>query len=88
MTTYPDPRPVPESILRPIYVPNNFFTAPWGYHDEVTLETGMKKPHNRLTLGGQDETDVRVVAKMAAEVLQRIQRVVKVSSVDKVVVPC
>jgi methionyl aminopeptidase len=77
MTSYPDPLPVPDSIPRPPYVPRNFFTAPWGEHDEVSYTDGrvegaedMEKRTERL----------EVVAGMAAEILQKAGKMLQVSN--------
>ncbi len=75
MTFYPNPRPVPDSIPRPAYVPRNFFTAPWGDHD-VPLQPDQVD--ERIDLGTEEVEAVRKVARMAAEVLKDVGKVVRV----------
>jgi methionyl aminopeptidase len=77
MTAYPDPLPVPSHIPRPPYVPRNFFTAPWGEHDEVSQTAGRAKGVEDLS---KREEGLKVVAGMAAEVLQKIGKMVQVSA--------
>lgn len=76
LTSYPTPLPVPHHIVRPAYVPLDFF----GDSSGVTAKHAKESPvaEKRINLGGDDERAVRRVAKMAAEVLQEIGKLVKV----------
>lgn len=78
MTSYPDIRPVPTSIPRPPYVPANFFDASWGEHDPVEMDESSHLARG-IQMGGVDEAKIKRVARMAAEVLTEIGRLVKVS---------
>ena len=76
MTSYPDPRPVSTSIPRPTYVPVNFFTAGWGYHDPVDP---LDNSRDAVALGTDEEKRVRAAGKLAAEILANVKRHIKVS---------
>lgn len=72
MTTYPDPRQVPDGIKRPPYVPSNFFTDGWGDHEpgsEVKLE-------ERLGMEGRE--GVRRAGKVVAKLLREVGRMIRV----------
>lgn len=81
METYPDPRPVPESIPRPGYVPVNFFTAPIWEHDEPKGEPKA----GRLTPSEIEK--VTRAGKLAAEVLREIGSLVKVCTAVNALMP-
>ena len=78
MTTYPDPLPVPASIPRPPYVPSNFFTAPWGEHDQPSFQEGRVQ----VDEGKRDSVErvqaLLQVGGMAAEILQMVERKIRV----------
>ncbi|BEI84756.1 hypothetical protein CcaverHIS002_0501570 [Cutaneotrichosporon cavernicola] len=73
MEVYPPPRPVPESIPRPAYVPANFFTAPIWEH----LPGGEEVGNEGITLGSREEDGVRAAARMAGEVLRAVGQIVE-----------
>jgi methionyl aminopeptidase len=73
MTTYPDIRHVPEAIPRPPYVPSNFFTDGWGDH----LPGSDTKYPTELGTGGVE--GVRKAGKVVAEILRKVERMIKVS---------
>ncbi|WWC70025.1 methionine aminopeptidase, type I [Kwoniella pini CBS 10737] len=74
LTSYPYPRDVPSSIPRPEYVPNNFFIADWGEHDEVEIKESKAR---RIELGGEEEIGLREVAKMVRDLLKDVGKLVK-----------
>jgi methionyl aminopeptidase len=78
MTAYPEVLPVPRSIPHPPYVPANFFDAPWGEHDIVEMDERSALARG-VQLGGADEAKMRKVARMAADVLEEVGRLVRVS---------
>lgn len=72
MTRYPDIRPVPETIARPPYVPDNFFTEGWGDHcpgSELKFEE---------KLGRDGEEGVRTAGKVVAELLKEVGKIIRV----------
>ncbi|KAK8864436.1 methionine aminopeptidase, type I [Kwoniella newhampshirensis] len=75
ITSYPTSLPVPASIPRPNYVPENFFTKTWGEHDLPEVED-VEVDGERIDLGGESEKRVRKVAKMAKQVLEEVGRLV------------
>ena len=86
MTTYPTPRPVPESVRRPDYVPKNFFSAPWGEHDHPQI--GEDRSDDRIRLGGEDELLLRRAGTMVAEILREVGRLVKVVDLREKAMRC
>ena len=75
ITSYPLPRPVPDHIIRPSYVPGNFSSAPWGDHD---VPPDPLESEGRIQIGGEEERAVKTVSRMAAEVLRNVGLLVKV----------
>lgn len=75
ISVYPDPLDVPDSIARPSYVPNNFFSAPIWEHESV--EVDIEAPGERIQLGSRAEARVRKVASLAAEVLSEVGKLVR-----------
>ncbi|ORY20640.1 peptidase M24, structural domain-containing protein [Naematelia encephala] len=74
MTSYPSPLAVPDHIVRPPYVPRNFFTAPWGEHEPGDA---LDQERHIAKLGGEEENGLRKVAGLAAEVLHHVGKLVK-----------
>lgn len=72
MTAYPDPRPVPDNIARPPYVPGNFFTDGWGDH----LPGSDRKFEEKL--GREGEEGVRRAGKVVSDLLKEVKRIIKV----------
>ncbi|CAK9781955.1 uncharacterized protein COLE_01619 [Cutaneotrichosporon oleaginosum] len=73
MQVYPDPRPVPESIPRPAYVPSNYFTAPIWEH----LPGGEEVGADGIKLGSDEEKGVRAAGRLAGEVLAAVGKVIE-----------
>ena len=78
MKRYPNPLPVPESIPRPGYVPKNFFSDPWGGNESLDSPPMLEHDGERIAMGTKDETAVRAVGKMAAEILKAVKGLIKV----------
>lgn len=77
MTVYPDIRPVPPTIPRPVYVPSNFFNVGWGYHVSPPEIRTPSQEEGRLDVKGME--GVRAVGRMAAEILRKAGELIKVS---------
>ncbi|WVN88357.1 methionine aminopeptidase, type I [Cryptococcus depauperatus CBS 7841] len=77
MTSYPVPHHVPTNIPRPPYVPNNFFSAGWGEHEQPEMVVDDDEPGERIMLGGREENAIRRVCRMAAKVLREASKLVK-----------
>jgi hypothetical protein len=78
MTTYPDIRPVPARIPRPVYVPSNFFDVRWGDHDSPGSEDDLS---DARTLDREGMEGVRRAGRMAGEVLREVGKLIKVGRV-------
>lgn len=76
MEVYPPPRPVPEGIARPAYVPSNYFTAPIWEHEAGGEEVGP----DGIRLGTEEERGVREAGRIAGEVLKAVRGIVSVST--------
>lgn len=77
METYPPPRDVSTSIVRPGYVPVNFFTAPIWEHAEAEDKT----KEGTIALGTEEEQGVREAARVAAETLKMAGALVRVRAI-------
>jgi methionyl aminopeptidase len=75
LQVYPDPRPVPESIPRPAYVPANYFSAPIWEH----LPGGEEVGDDGIKLGSGEEEGVRAAGRLAGEVLRAVGKIIEVS---------
>jgi methionyl aminopeptidase len=75
MEVYPEPRPVPENIPRPAYVPANFFSAPIWEHSDPREQPEAE----RIVLGSEGHAKARRAGRMAADVLREIGKLVRVS---------
>lgn len=78
MTAYPDPRPIPDHIARPDYVPRNFFDAPWSEHEPVEEQQVVDQDDGRIRLGTEEEQRVRRSGKAVAQVLSEVERMLAV----------
>lgn len=75
LTAFPPPNPVPSSILKPHYVPPEF----WSLHDGGQPIVAPPTPKGgKIILGGPEEHGIRAAARLAKEVLTEAGRLVKV----------
>ncbi|KAK4687410.1 hypothetical protein P7C73_g2697, partial [Tremellales sp. Uapishka_1] len=70
MTTYPEPLFVPEHIRRPYYVP-------LGYHGTSEANSQDVPEESGIALGTVEETSVRKAARLAADILSELGKMIK-----------